>query len=81
MLGSSGHAIELGHLMGGGDDYQALFTASSENRAEILSFAKHEGLVLTRIGELKAGTDVIVLEANGNPMKILMTGWKHADDR
>lgn len=81
ILGSSAHAIELGHLMGGGDDYQTLFTAPPENRADILDFVKHEGLALTRIGLLKAGAGVTALEANGNPMKILMTGWKHGDDR
>lgn len=49
--------------LAGGDDYELLFTAPSNQRPEVLAAAGHERV--TRIGAITAGDDLAVLDERG----------------
>lgn len=59
----------LTDLLTGGDDYQTLFTAPQSARASIAA--------ATRIGEVKAGQGVTLLDGAGAPMALKRTGFRH----
>ncbi len=61
--------VALADLLTGGDDYQTLFTAPQSARVSI-SGAR-------RIGEVKAGQGVVVLDGAGAPIELERTGFRH----
>ncbi len=63
--------------LAGGDDYELLFTASPERRAEIAALGARLGLPLTRIGQLRAEAGLRVLDAAGREIHAERTGWQH----
>ncbi len=63
--------------LGGGDDYELLFTASSERRAEIAALGARLHLPLTRIGQLRAEAGLRVLDAAGREIHSERAGWQH----
>jgi thiamine-monophosphate kinase len=63
--------------LSGGDDYELLFTASSERRAEIDTLARRLDLPLTRIGAIRAGSDLSILDAAGQEIGVSSRGWQH----
>jgi thiamine-monophosphate kinase len=65
-------------LLGGGDDYELVFTAPPERRAAILTLSADIGLPLTRIGRTLAGAPVVnVLDEAGRPIPVPATGFDH----
>ncbi|MGE0717706.1 MAG: thiamine-phosphate kinase [Alphaproteobacteria bacterium] len=56
-------------ILGGGDDYELLFTASSVPRAV--------GVPVTAIGRVVAGQGVSVLDAAGRPVPVARSGYRH----
>lgn len=65
-------------LLGGGDDYELLFTAPQERRAAILTLATEMGLSLTRIGRTLSGASVVtVLDETGRPISVEAAGYDH----
>jgi thiamine-monophosphate kinase len=60
-------------LLTGGDDYQTLFTAPQSAREAV----EAHGEIVTRIGQVKAGAGVTVLDASGTAMPVTKSGWKH----
>lgn len=64
-------------LLGGGDDYQTLFTAAVGKRVDIETFGAENGLKMTRIGRMVEGTGVALFDPSGNPVNFLTTGWQH----
>ncbi len=64
-------------LVGGGDDYQVLFTASAEQSESILSFARENNLRLTSIGCVEDGVGVRCLESGNDVTESLKAGWQH----
>lgn len=65
-------------LLGGGDDYELIFTASQERRAAILTLAAEVGLSLTRIGHIVAGAPIVaVLDEAGRPVSTGPGGFDH----
>jgi len=68
-------------LLSGGDDYEILFTASRSRRSAVERLSRRLRLKLTRIGEItrRRGAEplVTVLDADGRPMPIGQTGYKH----
>ncbi len=65
-------------LLGGGDDYELLFTVPQERRAAILTLAGEVGLPLTRIGRTVAGApQVSVLDGAGQPVPAGPGGYDH----
>ncbi len=63
-------------LMAAGDDYEILFTASNDRRAEIEALARPLGFPLTRLGRIVAGGSVSVLRF-GIPLAIERAGFRH----
>lgn len=65
-------------LLGGGDDYELLFTVPQERRAAILAIARDTGLPLTRIGSIAAGDPVVaLLDDAGRPVAYGTGGFDH----
>ena len=63
--------------LAGGDDYELLFTASPARRAVIAALARRLGLPLTCIGQIRAGSDLSILDAAGQEIKVAKRGWQH----
>jgi len=65
-------------LLGGGDDYELLFTAPEARRATIPTIATDTGLALTRIGRTVAGATVVkVLDEAGRAVSPGAGGYDH----
>jgi thiamine-monophosphate kinase len=60
-----------------GDDYELLFTAPRKRRAEIEALSRQLDLPLTPIGELRAGSDLTILDAAGQEIDVPNRGWQH----
>jgi thiamine-monophosphate kinase len=63
--------------LAGGDDYELLFTAPPKRRAEIAALARRLDLPLTRIGEIRAGSNTSILDAAGQQIEVTNRGWQH----
>lgn len=61
----------------GGDDYELAFCLPPHQAATVQTEARRQGLPLTRIGRVVAGTGVRLLDARGNPICLSRTGWEH----
>lgn len=71
------HRGALEAALGGGDDYELLFTAHPEQRPAIQAIGEQLSLSLTVIGEVKDGTGLDVLDVNGRPFPVDKIGWQH----
>lgn len=61
-----------------GDDYELLFTAPADAESRILALGQRLGLRLTRIGVMRAGTGVSLVDADGRVVAPPgRTGWTH----
>jgi thiamine-monophosphate kinase len=63
--------------LAGGDDYELLFTAPSQRRAEIAALARRLDLPLTRIGAIRAEPGLHVLDETGRELAVPSGGWQH----
>jgi thiamine-monophosphate kinase len=61
----------------GGDDYELLFTARPDRRADITAIGRALGLKLTRIGRIDAEPGLRLLAADARPMRIHARGFDH----
>lgn len=61
----------------GGDDYELLFTAPASAKEAIAQAAQASGTRVTRIGQVVAGKEAVVLDANAKPMMLSRKGYKH----
>jgi len=64
-------------ILGGGDDYELLFTAKAEHMLRINSIAAELGLPLTKIGRVTQGVGVEVCDGNGGLKKDFQKGFDH----
>ncbi|MBI3437919.1 MAG: thiamine-phosphate kinase [Proteobacteria bacterium] len=83
-LGLAGHNYVAKHgakglveLITGGDDYQALFTADSAHRREILAISRAAGVNAVVIGHVTEGRGVKVIDANGAEIATYALGHRH----
>lgn len=65
------------NVLGGGDDYEILFTAPDSAAKELDHVASATKVPITRIGRIEAGKGVTVLDASGAPRKLARAGWTH----
>ena len=63
--------------LAGGDDYELLFTAPQERRAEIKALSRRLDLPLMRIGAIRAGSRLRILDAEGQAVEPPSKGWQH----
>ncbi len=69
------------YALGGGDDYELLFTAAPQHEAALTKLASAQTLAITRIGTIGARHAseewVQVLDGNNLPIVILKRGYEH----
>ena len=64
--------------LAGGDDYELVFSAAPEKRAEIATLAAELDLALWRIGQIVAGSgEVRLLDADGQSVPVSDKGFDH----
>lgn len=68
-------AMEL--ALTAGDDYELIFTAAPAQRDAVVAAAAAAKVVVTRIGAVDNGSDVVVLDAGGNRLQFARTGYDH----
>lgn len=64
-------------LLGGGDDYELLFTAPPAMAYKIEERVREAGVMATCIGEMEAHDGVRVLDARGRAVPIESEGYRH----
>lgn len=74
-LAAEGDLID--RVLGGGDDYEILFTAPPAADNTIAALAHELALPLTRIGAIEAGRGVRVMRADGTARPLEHRGWQH----
>lgn len=65
-------------IVSGGDDYELLFTAPADSPQKMAKIAAQTGVSITHIGHVSQGSGVELLDANGQPVAICATGYRHA---
>ena len=65
------------YALGGGDDYELLFTAPSEAADGISAAARQFGVPVTAIGHIDIGRGVKVIGPEGYAIKLMSTGFRH----
>ncbi|MEO5362137.1 MAG: thiamine-phosphate kinase [Magnetococcus sp. DMHC-8] len=66
----------LARLLGGGEDYELLFTAAPTAVPGIMVLAEATGTQVTAIGVITAGSEVVVTH-DGQPLAVTAAGWDH----
>ncbi|HEX9645914.1 MAG TPA: thiamine-phosphate kinase [Alphaproteobacteria bacterium] len=64
-------------VLAGGDDYELLFTAPAKARDAVLRAAAAAGVPVTEIGEIRAGSGVRAVAADGTEVPLGAGGWTH----
>jgi thiamine-monophosphate kinase len=65
-------------VLGGGDDYELLFTAPTASRIALDRLAANTGIAVTRIGRIvDAPRQVRVIDAQGRAVKVASRGYRH----
>ena len=67
----------IADLATGGDDYELLFCARSSQREAIKALGQRLDLAVTRIGTIKRGQGVTVVDADGRPLALGRAGYSH----
>lgn len=67
----------LALVLGGGDDYELLFTAPATAEARFAALASELGVPITAIGRIEAGQGVRVVDRNGNEITVKVAGYEH----
>jgi thiamine-monophosphate kinase len=67
----------LAAVLGGGDDYELLFTAPPEADATLMRLAHETGVPVTMIGRIEAGQGVRVLDRDGAAITVAVAGYEH----
>ena len=67
----------LAGLLGGGDDYELLFTVASSRAGEVAALAQELDLPLTAIGHMAVGRGLRVRDREGREVALEGTGWRH----
>jgi thiamine-monophosphate kinase len=67
----------LGDVLGGGDDYELMFTAAPSARDDLRRLSEALNLPLSRIGTMVDGEGVRLRNAAGNVVSLDRSGWTH----
>jgi thiamine-monophosphate kinase len=69
--------VALESLLAGGDDYELLFTATPAQRPAVELAAREAGIPVTRIGGIRPGGGLEVLDADGSALPVARRGFDH----
>ncbi len=69
--------LRMSDLLGGGDDYELLFTASPESETDLHAIGEELGLGVTRIGTIGRGSGLEVEDAEALKLSLKHLGFKH----
>ena len=64
-------------VLGGGDDYELLFTIAQGKEEQLAALAEDEAVKITCIGRIEAMGGVRVLDAQGAEIPLKSTGFRH----
>jgi thiamine-monophosphate kinase len=64
-------------VVAGGDDYELLLTVAEGNVPAALAIAQREGVRLSPVGRMRAGSGVRIIDSQGKEMSISRTGYRH----
>ena len=64
-------------ILSGGDDYELVFTAPAQARAQVQTAAMQTQTAVTRIGSIRQGTGLEVLDAQGQALKRQFHSFDH----
>ena len=64
-------------ILGGGDDYELLFTVPPESADSVAALARELGLPLTAIGRIEPGRGVRMIDADGAEITLAAAGYAH----
>ena len=67
----------LALVLGGGDDYELLFTAPAAAEAQLLTLARETGVPVTAIGRIEPGQGVRVIDKDGREIAVKVAGYEH----
>ncbi len=70
-------ALGLDPVLGGGDDYELLFTVAPGVRRRVAELARGLDLALTEIGRIQAGAGVTVVDRDGREIAVPRPGYRH----
>ena len=70
-------ALAMECLLAGGDDYELCFTAPRSRRRKIETLSLEQEIPLTRIGRIREGEGLVVLDAAGNTVTPETQGYDH----
>ena len=73
----SGEARWLMAALGGGDDYELVFSAPAGAAAALAALAEETAVPVTEIGRIEAGSGVRVLGRDGAPLEVAEAGYRH----
>jgi thiamine-monophosphate kinase len=73
----AGHPDRLAAALGGGDDYELLFTAPPSASQPIAALERALDLPITMIGHIEGGEGVKVLDQGGAVMTVSVAGFRH----
>jgi thiamine-monophosphate kinase len=68
---------QLRCALAGGDDYELAFTAPAARRAEVEAAAERARTLVTRVGAITDGRDLVVLDGAGEPMDMPFKAYDH----
>ena len=63
--------------LSGGDDYELLFTAPAQCRADVLRAAQTSGVAVSRIGIIEASPELRLIDCAGNPVIDRFVAFDH----
>jgi thiamine-monophosphate kinase len=70
-------ALALRAVLAGGDDYELCFTAPVRARSAIEALGKRLGVPVTRVGAMRRGRGIRLLQADGSRLRIGSGGFDH----
>jgi thiamine-monophosphate kinase len=73
----AGHPLVRQAVLAGGDDYELCFTAAPQQAGGVLDAASAAATAVTRIGHIREGGGVSVLDAAGHRLLLERAGYDH----
>jgi thiamine-monophosphate kinase len=71
------HPLAIKCLLAGGDDYELCFTAPQSARESIGTVSREQNIPLTCIGKIREAEGLVVLDVDGNSIRLEAKGYDH----